>query len=392
MSKYTQKIIYVLGNGFDIAAKLPTRYTDYMFLLDNWQKFYLPYEKSCTEQKKTEALKCPPEGRLTEETLTEYAKSGLLFNRSNIEKMNTIISKNGWVTYFRSCQYKETGWAGFEKEIKEAIAVIDKMMQPKVRMLFERMSTHEKAFYKMYQKMIYSRDTVGFGEAYKNESDEESVKAERRSFIDRAALELLDFTEAFRLYLIEFVERMITDFEPGIIKNEKTQVFVVSLNYTHSLFVKAGLENNCIHWIHGSDEILHNLVMGIDNDEHIGNEFIRFKKYFQRIQKKTGADYKKFFTPIPRGAGDNPIENRVIFFGHSIDPIDSDFIKDVFGLTESCFYIHYCSQGDYEQKVINCVEIFGSDYVIDAVANNKIIFTDKDLSEIPTLPYWIRYI
>lgn len=124
--------------------------------------------------------------------------------------------------------------------------------------------------------------------------------------------------------------------------------------------------------------------MGIDNTPELNNDFIRFKKYFQRIQKKTGAVYRNFFIGGVNQFG-NPLPRKIIFYGHSLDPIDSDFIKDIFINTKSRIIIHYCDQADYEQKVINCVEILGADYVIDAVEKRTIIFTDAALEKIPEI-------
>ncbi len=385
MNDITEKIVYVLGNGFDIAANLPTRYTDFMLLLEKWDVFYSNYQKCCEERKKTEYINCPREGKLTEESLEEYAQSGLLYNKENIDKMNKIITSNGWVKYFQHCQYKENGWAGFENEIKEALRIIDRMMIYNMYKGFGQMSAHEKAVFAMHQKIMYSIDTLSEGSYFKTPSDAEETAKLRKNFINRVAIDLIGFTEIFRLYLVEFIERMKTEKDPGIIHNEKTQTFVISLNYTHNQITKSGIADNCVHMIHGSDSIENNLVMGIDNDEQFNNEFIRFKKFFQRIQKQTGAVYKKFFELIPRGVSEKPIKYKVVFFGHSLDPIDADFIKDVFGLSRSSIYIHYCNQQDYEQKVINCVEIFGADYIIEAVANKTIVFTDKNLSIIPAI-------
>ncbi|MCI9663917.1 MAG: hypothetical protein HFI46_08585 [Lachnospiraceae bacterium] len=34
-----------IGNGFDLYHKLPTRYTDFLFLAKNWEVFYALYNE-----------------------------------------------------------------------------------------------------------------------------------------------------------------------------------------------------------------------------------------------------------------------------------------------------------------------------------------------------------
>lgn len=377
-----QRIIYIFGNGFDIAANLPTRYTDFMYLINHWGSFYDEYSFYFDKKAPNTFLPSPHNGKLTEQILHEYAKYRMLFNEENIQKIDTVFNQNLWVIYFRWCQYSEAGWAGFEKEIKQALQITDRLYRNNTYLPREKMSTHEKAVCAMIEsKLLFSTcDALQFS----IQGNDEEITNRRKKYIETLAKELLEFTEAFRLYLLEFVERIKTESKPGIVIDESTETYVISLNYTHNQYRKIGLDPKFIHMVHGSDEIQNNLVMGIENDESLSNEFIRFKKYFQRIQKKTGADYKKFFIGGANQFG-NPIPYKVVFFGHSLDPIDADFIKDIFAQYPKTKIIHYCSPEDYEQKVINCVEIFGAEYVIDAVAKREIIFTDEDLNNIPSI-------
>lgn len=378
MKDYGQRKIYVLGNGFDIAAKLPTRYTDFMCLLDNWRDFYDEYSRHFLDPNTAKALHCPPDGKLMRSILMEYAKCTELFCDDHIQQLNTIIENNPWITYFKQCKYEEPGWAGFEKEIKEALRVIDKMITEGSYLGLSQMMTHENAVYLMLTRINHP-ECIRTEECFSVLGNGEEVASYRKEVIDTLAQKLLEFAEAFRLYLLEFVERMKLENNPGIAISETDQTYVISLNYTHNQLVKAGIKPDHIHMIHGSDQIRNNLVMGIENDEHLGNEFIRYKKYFQRIQKKTGSDYKLFFSLNAEEVG-KQLPTKVVFFGHSLDPIDADFIREIFLVQKiDNITIHYCNPKDYEQKIINCVDILGADYLIDAVAKGTIVFTDEAL-------------
>lgn len=37
--------ILIIGNGFDLYHKLPTRYIDFLFLTQHWNDFYNDYQK-----------------------------------------------------------------------------------------------------------------------------------------------------------------------------------------------------------------------------------------------------------------------------------------------------------------------------------------------------------
>lgn len=379
------RFIYVLGNGFDLAAKLPTRYTDFMFFTDNWDFFYNAYNKYMkdnTEKKRARVIECPPNGKLSKEIMLQYANKGHIFNSKNLEQLNTIIKNNTWMLYFRLCEYNEPGWAGFEKEIKEALITIDRIIQNNIDIPVSDLTMHEKAISIMYNKITKNNPTLQDGEHFIIQKNQEEFVKTKKKFIECLAKELIEFSEAFRLYLCEFVEKI------SVTENSKTAIHtlddlrIISLNYTHNMFKKQKIYDRYIHMIHGSDDKKNNLVLGVENDTALGSEFIRFKKFFQRIQKQTGTDYKSFFlTESTSKRKPSPI-NIIIFFGHSLDPVDKDFIIDILNTPLSIIYIHYCNQEDYEQKVINCVNIFGDDYVIDAVTTERIIFTNHNLFDV----------
>ena len=378
-----QKIIYILGNGFDLAANLPTRYTDFMTLITKWKRFYKTYISNQFNQNQSTSLKCPPDGVLTENVLIEYAKRNKCFNPKVISQLDSTISNNIWIKYLSQCNYREQGWAGFENEIKNALKATNELIRKDSNIGLSEMSPHETAVFSML-KMVFPTDDKFINNTwiFRKYKTAEEMEGYKKTFISEAVKALVELSEAFRLYLTEFVEKMETTNNPGILIESQIQTYIISLNYTWNQFKRLGIDPSQIHMVHGSDEIENNLVMGIDNDPTLGNEFIRFKKFFQRIQKKTGSNYQEFMTGEPAGVNEYT-KPTIVFFGHSLDPIDSDFIKDIFTRNEdNTIYIHHRDQEDYEQKVINCVEIFGPDKVINAVEKGSIIFTDKDLIDI----------
>ena len=63
--------VLIIGNGFDLYHKLPTRYTDFLFLVRNWEKFYSLY----TEQLiKSHNMRSETEHEQFSVSVNEYGK------------------------------------------------------------------------------------------------------------------------------------------------------------------------------------------------------------------------------------------------------------------------------------------------------------------------------
>lgn len=211
---------------------------------------------------------------------------------------------------------------------------------------------------------------------------------------------------------------------------------ILSFNYT-TTYEKIYTTNNDkieYHYIHGKADITNNkfininsrsainnnldknnMVLGIDEylDDEAKNktlEFIAFKKYFQRIYKKTGNTYKKWIeqmeeihrekceseknyrerlTKTMNVAERNNIlssieninknNNEVYIFGHSLDVTDKDIIKELIECPDTVTKIFYYDKDVYAQQIANLVKIIGQDELIKRVsaANPTIIFKEQ---------------
>lgn len=61
--------------------------------------------------------------------------------------------------------------------------------------------------------------------------------------------------------------------------------------------------------------------------------------------------------------------------GHSLNKVDKGILKDFFlERNVETIIIFYHSQSGYESQVINLVEMFGRDFVIDQTGKGRIIF------------------
>ncbi len=112
------------------------------------------------------------------------------------------------------------------------------------------------------------------------------------------------------------------------------------------------------------------LVLGIEEyltneDKDKDNEFIEFKKFYQRIYKGTGDNYKKW---LSTGRNIN-----TYIYGHSLATTDGDIIEDLIKASKSTT-IYYHSKNSLHDIIINLVQIIGEDELIArTAADNKSI-------------------
>lgn len=146
-------------------------------------------------------------------------------------------------------------------------------------------------------------------------------------------------------------------------------------------------------YIHGETKInntieLNNMVLGIDEylpekrkDKDI--EFVGFKKYYQRIYKQTGCEYKNWVEKIrrfkqevdeklknqyplqiPYGEVPNKYRNQLYIFGHSLDATDKDVLRDLILNDNVYTTIFYPNKEELGRKIANLVKVIGQDELI----------------------------
>ena len=112
-------------------------------------------------------------------------------------------------------------------------------------------------------------------------------------------------------------------------------------------------------------------------------EFIAFKKYYQRIYKQTGSEYKRWVeiiknqmqeiddkiknqhpVQIPYNKIPNKYRNQLYFFGHSLDITDKDILRDLILNDNVYTTIFYVNKDVMGQQIANLVKVIGQDELI----------------------------
>ncbi len=131
------------------------------------------------------------------------------------------------------------------------------------------------------------------------------------------------------------------------------------------------------------------LVLGIEEylsdeeDKRKDNEYIQFKKFYQRIVKKTGCKYTDWIKENEESISikaKRKNKNNVYIFGHSLDIKDGDIIARLINMPNTQTTIFYKDQKAFENQICNLVKILGENELIEKVhgINKNIVFVDQN--------------
>lgn len=360
--------IIVLGNGYDLAHGLPTKYVNFLDFIETIKFAMIGKEK------------LPINIKHIREGFEKEIQNNMLKHLENpedkiLKEIKELIENNFWINYFHYSKIKEN-WIDFEKEISNVIQSIDKDIKNKF----------DASIYSDIKHTSSHLRTI----SYINLSEYKTYIDLRNKLLE----DLNNFIRCFEIYLAEFVENIPINpiFDILNIRNYNYERFgVISFNYTHTFqnlnsTAVVAVEPNGIkreiqidyHYIHGEAKINNtvednNMVLGIG--EYLEGEaknketdFIAFKKYYQRILKQTGSKYKSWLQSAS-------INNHII--GHSLDVTDKDILRDLILQDISNTTIYYYNKNDLEKKIINLVKIIGQEELIKRTGENNIIFKDQ---------------
>lgn len=377
--------ILVIGNGFDLAHGLKTKYEDFL----KFTQKYTKYDEVCRNK---------PEIK---------------------EELESLIKDNLWLEYFYSIyesrkQEGKDGWIDFESEISQVIQVLDAYsldIENGIREGKYKVPLNQRGIDIL--KPFIQKTDKGKG-SYLFHFGKDFINRKKRELLT----DLKRLIRCLEIYLCEFVT---TDNVKKLYDITNLQIIdkVISFNYTDTyeklykpdMFVK-------FDYIHGKADVnkiveTNNMVLGVDeylqgDDRNQDIEFIEFKKYFQRIHKETGCEYTKWLKEMEKGTiyqwestdknGAEAIDwalretdfHKICFYGHSLDITDKDIIRSLILAKRTRTTIYYLDKEDYARKITNLVKIIGQDELISRTggADRSIFFREitrkgkgKDLEE-----------
>lgn len=353
--------ILVIGNGFDIAHHLPTQYRD-----------FLDFVKAVRTPNNTDYSKF----------ISELKKS----NHKLYSEIETLANNNVLIDYFLSiyedrCKNGKKGWIDFESEISGIVKAIDeakKDIEQKCDNTNKPAKRIERRFEKVLNPLI-----AGFRVEHTLSTSSSSnavYEYEPRYFDNLANWTLKSLNRMIRLleiYLHEYVEKAQCVYRlPDI---EKINIdHILSFNYTDTFkryYDPEGKAQYC--FVHGkaTDSSAEdcNLVLGIDeylpperiNDD---NQFVWFKKFYQRIYKETGSEYLDWLDQL---SGVNkmlskakPSQMNLFIYGHSLDVTDKDVLSKLILMKDTKTHIFYHDRDSMARQINNLVKVIGEENLI----------------------------
>lgn len=258
---------------------------------------------------------------------------------------------NPFIKYFGEYfgEYKDLpGWTGFENEIQQIVNYLCK----------EYNSDRSPKLHYDIEKFF-----LDIREVWQKGNTKQMWK-----ILQRDLDELISYID---VYLSKYIPSQLpkalsTDSQYPRFIYKRHYDYFLSFNYTNTYFdfgkmmndgngIVVPTEDQFIHGCCSAIGASQNIVLGIEDNDPSNLDTIYFKKYFQRIQKKTGREVFDWFDE--EISSPKPIVTNI--FGHSLDTTDKDILMLI--LEKSQYTnIYYYNQADYEQKIINLVRLYGS--------------------------------
>ncbi|MBF4490858.1 hypothetical protein IOD06_13255 [Psychrobacter sp. N25K4-3-2] len=407
----TRKIL-ILGNGFDLAHFLPTKYDHFMHAMRNVEAY--SQDTPMTFQELYTDL-ISNENYFFENTINFYKTEDVVLPLEKVKDLQDKLKNNGWFQYFKS--YIDSGidtWIDFENEMETVLDAVCHMITEIESNIEYFVSTLDKSKsflstdlfnIQLIRKYPFLHDVLcKFSIADENDIADGRGLTINSSFIKyyqnnplnideskifkSLELQLIQFIDIFSNY-IEFINRLESNLElkvPKVLEDELEMIY--SFNYSST--IERLYKHTNIKFLHGKagEKENNKIVLGISDLE---NKLLKderaygFVKYYQKMVNNTDYQFlkpKSLITEIEERKVKNegfefwhPIE--IYIWGHSLDSSDSDYVHEIFsfnnGIENSIRVIVYYYDKPHAQMA-NLISILDKDIVESWMKNEWLEF------------------
>lgn len=346
--------ILIIGNGFDLAHGLPTKYGDFLDFCEKARRIYTYREDTPLNDYKCDnidnweinddiknVLLEAFDKRRCKKSFNDNGTYNLKVTTSNkfLDELYTYIDANTWLEYFLKRRSSIGGnWIDFETEISKVIQALDEAM------VIRKSGKELKEMTNGKQQILMDVQRASNGSMQKVFKDDSTLN----DFAISLDAELGRLIRALEIYIAEFIGG-ISVIKKNVDIEKLNLDHVLSFNYSDT-YERVYCEGKAVEcdYIHGKADIsksvnTSNLVLGIDEyldddkkDKEL--ELLSFKKFYQRIYKSTGNKYLEWVDEIKDEYADyidpNRLSNskgypghKLYIFGHSLDVTDRDILK-----------------------------------------------------------------
>ena len=385
--------LLIIGNGFDLAHGLPTQYKDFLKFVneanDYYNNFYPKYEDVTKKDK---------EGKEFFDYFIELNKND---DFEYIAELCKLSFDNFWFKYFNNISNRTNTWIDFETEISKVVKILESIKKNRDHAIINNLTAFDvgSTTFRLLKTAEYPAQDIikpSFPLGKNTSDDDYSFNINLKDYynlIDKFINDLNNLIRCLEIYLSKYINNLDKGLRiPEILALTGKIDYVLSFNYTNTFERFYGRPNVKYDYIHGKANIENTvetcqLVLGIDEylDEEEKNkniDFIQYKKYFQRIYKRTGRKYKDWFKETDTHNRTNGFytgmkELNIHIIGHSLDITDKDILnelimfdkqKDLRDVTVPVKVIIY----DHNKKanashIANLVRVITQDELIDSV-------------------------
>lgn len=403
MSEKGKKVL-ILGNGFDLAHELPTKYIHFLtFCIRVDLLWWFDVGNSNKVSSKKDFQRSWISKWDMEDSIKDYIVNAFQNRKYDgfppqwnvkiedevLVELYELIHNNIWFHYFNNIydkkRIKGENWVDFETEIRYIIQKIDETTDDLSASLVE-----------IFQEIQEKKDVkfnifIGyFVNRMKKKSLIEcdiNIREFRRIIFE----DLEKIIRALELYLGKFVAEIKVESKIPEIDKLKPD-YVINFNYTNTyerIYNKAK-----VFYIHGNCDAerpieKNNMVLGINeywnkDERNLHTNFTIFKKFAQRIQKCTGIEHHKYLKEINKIYEDNKqlwtgtLDTQsthpdgisyVYIFGHSLDITDKDILSGFIGADSTSVIIYCYDKGTEGELIANTIKLINEERLLEK-ANN----------------------
>lgn len=339
------KNVLVIGNGFDLAHGLKTRYSEFL----KWA-----YEM------RTKDWKIHPKE---------------VFRKSHPNFPNSSLLSFLLLEYEEKKAY--SNWIDLEHELEAFVQQINNFIEEdnkKVvsetvgRIRYSISSSSKNGFTPLLRSSVSLFDAEDNRFVVKPRFRDVWGKIDKKQVYRIIGNELKELGDLFEYYLIEIEPTTRGICEKLDIVELIQPDYVISFNYTSTICSLYKISSNDVCYIHGrlNED---NLVLGYADLNKDMDDMI-FKKYYRRLVNQTDIiDFTRLYETDNIG---QIIRGTIHFFGHSLDISDEDILHPL--LADYPSVIYYVDDVDRADKVQNIIRIIGKELAEKRIRDGEIDF------------------
>ena len=337
--------ILILGNGFDLAHGLKTKYSDFL--------------KYCQEKYNT-------------------------IRSVGVDNSSNFLLDNVWAKHFLNKKLAGDKWIDLENEIYNVIVKLSKLPYFKNNVAYENYKN--RVFLVAKDDMDFNFDDSKYFREPITFLSRDCHNIQIKDFIGFLYNQLSDFVKEFEKYLIEETQNLPNVPKYNLRLNSDC-VSLLNFNYTDTceqLYKINFNHNNCgiktkAVYVHGkiNNENGCNMVLGTHSfdNEQIPVEFNIFKKHHQRHKYGTIEPYQELLNELKYPKKIYVPKFHII--GHSLDKTDHNILKHILSASEkSVINIYYHDEEALARMQSNIDLIIGEEEVM-----TKVRFIKQDAPE-----------